>query len=56
MINVVKRAYVPDRATRDVNVELPDDDKLLGEGDLVGKLQLCLCGTRDVASKLDITR
>ena len=42
MINYVKRAYVHARATRDVYAELPDEDKLPGEGDLVGKLDLCL--------------
>ena len=50
MIIDVKRAYFHARATRDVYVELPDGDKLPGEGDLVGKLQLCLYGARDVAS------
>jgi hypothetical protein len=42
MINDVKRAYFHARATRDVYVERPDEDKLPGEGDLVGKLDLCL--------------
>ena len=50
MINDVKRAYFHARATRDVYVELPDEDKLPGEGDLVGKLDLCSYGTRDAAS------
>ena len=50
MLNDVKRAYFHARAMRDVYVELPDEEKLRGEGDLVGKLQLCLYGTRNAAS------
>ena len=49
MINDVKRAYFHARVTRDLYVELPEEDRLPNEGDLVGKLELCLYGTRDAA-------
>ena len=44
----VRRAYVYAKINRDVYVELPAEDPHHG-GDLVGKLRLCLYGTRDAA-------
>ena len=48
MINDVARAYFYAACTRDVYIELPSED---GAGpDMLGKLNLCLYGTRDAAS------
>ena len=44
MINDVKRADFHARATRDVYVELPDEDQRPGQGDLVGKLDRAYMG------------
>ena len=49
MINDVRRAYFYAEATRDLFIELPNEDAEYGKGDLVGKLRLCLYGTRDAA-------
>ena len=49
MINDVKRAYFHAKVTRDIYVEIPQEDRVEGEGDMVGKLELCLYGTRDAA-------
>ena len=49
MINDVRRAYFYAKATRDIFIELPAEDDEFGKGDLVGKLNLCLYGTRDAA-------
>ena len=49
MVNYVKRACFHARATRDIYIEIPAEDKVPGEGDVVGKLELCLYGTRDAA-------
>ena len=51
MIYDVRRAYWYAEATRDLFVELPEEDEAHGKGDLVGKLKLCLYGTRDAALK-----
>lgn len=48
-MNDVRRAYCHARATRDVYVELPAKDPQYGVGDQIGKLKLCLYGTRDAA-------
>ena len=48
MVNDVRRAYFHAKITRDVFIELPDEDPDHG-ADLVGKLRLCLYGTRDAA-------
>ena len=49
MLNDVNRAYFNARVTREVYVKLPAEDLEPGEKDLVGKLNLCLYGTRDAA-------
>ena len=48
MINDVQRAYFYAEIQRDVCIELPREDPMHGTG-LVGKLKLCLYGTRDAA-------
>ena len=48
MINDVRRAYFYAKITRDVYIELPKEDPKYGTG-LLGKLKLCLYGTRDAA-------
>ena len=48
MINDVRRAYVYANITRGVYIELPKEDPKHGTG-LLGKLKLCLYGTRDAA-------
>ena len=48
MVNDVRRAYFNAKATRDIYVELPEEDVDFGK-DLLGKLELCLYGTRDAA-------
>ena len=54
MINDVSRAYFYAAATRDAYIDLPNEDAQAG-GDLVGKLQLCLYGTRDAATNWQST-
>ena len=49
MINDVARAYFHAKCTRDPYVELPEEDDEYGQGDQIGKLNLCLYGTRDAA-------
>ena len=48
MVNDVRRAYFYAKIDRDVFVELPAEDPEYGSGK-VGKLRLCLYGTRDAA-------
>ena len=48
MVNDVRRAYFYAKAMRDIYVEIPAEDKE-ASGDVVGKLRLCLYGTRDAA-------
>ena len=48
MINDVRRAYFYAKIQRDVFIELPKEDPKYGTG-LLGKLKLCLYGTRDAA-------
>ena len=48
MINDVRRAYFYAKTKRDVYVRLPKEDPDAAEG-LLGKLNLCLYGTRDAA-------
>ena len=50
MVNDVARAYFYAKCTRDIYIELPEEDEQYGVGDTVGKLNLCLYGTRDAAS------
>ena len=45
----VRRAYFYAKATRELYVELPAEDSEYGCGDKVGRLRLCLYGTRDAA-------
>lgn len=47
MINDVSRAYFHAKATRTVFVEIPPEDKDPKDGDVVGRLNWCLYGTRD---------
>ena len=49
MINDVSRAFFNAKVTREVYVQLPPEDILPGEKDMVGRLNLCLYGTRDAA-------
>ena len=48
MVNDVRRAYFYAKINRDVYIELPKEDPEYGKGKL-GKLKLCLYGTRDAA-------
>ena len=48
MVNDVRRAYFYAKIERDVYIELPPEDPEYGTGK-VGKLKLCLYGTRDAA-------
>ena len=48
MINYVRRAYFYAKASRDLYIELPAEDPEAGP-DVLGKLELCLYGTRDAA-------
>ena len=50
MINDVARAFFEAPATRNLCVELPEEDKEEGEGDMVGKLEMSLYGTRDASA------
>ena len=50
MIKDVRRAYLYAKITRDVYIELPKEDPKYGTG-LLGKLKLCLNGTRDAAKR-----
>ena len=52
MINDVARAFFEAPVTRDVCIELPDEDKTqeYWDQDMVGKLNMSLYGTRDEAS------
>ena len=54
MINDARRAYFYAKIQRDVYVELPKEDEQHGTG-MLGKLRLCLCGTRDFAKGLQET-
>ena len=45
----VRRAYFYARARRPLYVEIPDEDRVEGEGDVVGRLEMSLYGTRDAA-------
>ena len=49
MVNDVRRAYFYAEATRELYVEIPEEDSEFGKGDCVGRLRLCLYGTRDAA-------
>ena len=49
MMNDVRRAYCCAEAARDLFIELPEEDEAYDKGGLVGKLKLCLYGTRDAA-------
>jgi hypothetical protein len=50
MINDLRRAYFYAKITRDVYIDLPKEDPKYGTG-LLGKLKLCLYGTRDAAKE-----
>ena len=47
MVNDVARAYFYAKIQRDVYIELPNEDEMHGK--MLGKLKLCLYGTRDAA-------
>ena len=47
MVNDVRRAYFYAKIQRDVYIELPQEDEMHGK--MLGKLKLCLYGTRDAA-------
>ena len=48
MVNDVRRAYFYAKIERDLFIELPAEDPEFGSGK-IGKLRLCLYGTRDAA-------
>ena len=48
MINDVRRAYLYAKVQRDVYIELPKEDPDHGK-ELLGKLKVCLYGTRDAS-------
>ena len=45
----VSRAYVYAKSIRSVFMQIPAEDCRPGDEDMVGKLNLSLCGTRDAA-------
>ena len=47
MVNDVRRAYFYAKIPRVVHIELPPEDDMHGK--MLGKLKLCLYGTRDAA-------
>ena len=49
MINDVSRAYFYAKTIREVYVEIAEEDREPGEGDVVGLLQYSMYGTRDAA-------
>ena len=49
MLVDVKRAYFNSEATRDIFIEIPKEDRVDGDETKIGKLRLCLYGTRDAA-------
>lgn len=49
MINDVSRAFFHAKATRDVYVQFPDEDKVAGEEGMCGKFNYSMYGTRDAA-------
>ena len=49
MLNDVSRAFFNAKVTREVYVQLPAEDIEPGENEMVGRLNLCLYGTRDAA-------
>ena len=50
MINDIARAFFEAATGRNICIELPEEDRVPGEGDMVGKLQMSLYGTRDAAA------
>jgi hypothetical protein len=44
MVNDVRRAFFYEKIQRDVYIELPQEDEMHGK--MLGKLKLCLYGTR----------
>ena len=50
MVNDVARAFFEAPMTRCLCIELPEEDKLEGEEDMVGLLNMSLYGTRDAAA------
>ena len=48
MVNDVRRAYFYSKASRDIYIEIPSEDPEAGPN-VLGKLELSLCGTRDAA-------
>ena len=50
MVNDVSRAFFEAPVKREVCVEIPDEAKEEGEGDVVGLLKMSLYGTRDAAA------
>ena len=49
MIQDISRAFFEAKATRDLCVELPEEDRDESAGDMVGHMQMSLYGTRDAA-------
>ena len=54
MTNNIRRAYFYAQASRNLFVEFPDEDPRKAAG-LVGRLKLCLYGTRDAATSWQCT-
>ena len=55
MINYVTRAYFYAEATRCMYIELPQEDPFY-DANMLGRLRLCLYGTRDAALNWQQTR
>ncbi len=49
----VRRAYFNAKATRDIFIQLPEEDPNYGRQGVCGKLRLSMYGTRDAAQNLE---
>ena len=52
MVNDISRTFSHAKVTRDVYVQLPEEDKLQGEDEMCGKFRFSMHGTRDAAHNL----
>ena len=49
MVNDISRAFFHARAKREVFVQIPAEDKQVGEENMCGRLEYSMYGTRDAA-------
>ena len=49
MLNDVSRAYFNAPATRELYIELPNEDRVAGDEEMIGRMRICFYGTRDAA-------